>query len=116
MNKSKLKKISSILNIFQVLNKKDIDFFLSHSSDKAIQLILEIIFNLIFNERVVDKIKDRELLESVRSSMKNNKRKWCDIIKSKNPKTKLRFIRKQTGAGVVLDICSLVLPIIITLL
>ena len=38
------------------------------------------------------------------------------IIKSRNNKSKVNFIRKQIGSGVLDDICMLIIPIILTLL
>jgi hypothetical protein len=89
MNESKLKKISTVLRIFKNLDKSDLDFFILNTSNQSIQLM----FNLIFNEGLVSRIKDRGLLENVRASMRD--KKWCSVIKTKNDKTKLNFMRKQ---------------------
>jgi hypothetical protein len=116
MNNSKLKEISTVLRIFKNLDKKDLDFFILNTSNRSIQLILEIVYNLITNEGLVSRIGDRKLLKNVRTSMLGNKKKWCSVIKSKNEKTKLKFVRNQIGSGVIVSICSLVLPIIIGLI
>jgi hypothetical protein len=48
--------------------------------------------------------------------MKNNQKKWKATIKSRNNKSKVSFIRRQIGTGILDDICALIIPIIITLL
>lgn len=116
MNKSKLKKLLSLLRICKTLNKDDLNFFIQNTSNDSIQLILEVVYNLIFNENLVNRVKNDDLLKSVKSSMTDNRKKWCSVIKSNNVKSKNRFIRTQVGSGVLIDICSLVLPIILTML
>ena len=116
MNKSKLKKLLSLLRICKTLNKDDLNFFIQNTSNDSIQLILEVVYNLIFNENLVNRVKNDDLLKSVKSSMTDNRKKWCSVIKSNNDKSKNRFIRTQVGSGVLIDICSLVLPIILTML
>ena len=116
MNKSKLKKLLSLLRICKTLNKDDLNFFIQNTSNDSIQLILEVVYNLIFNENLVNRVKNDDLLKSVKSSMTDNRKKWCSVIKSDNVKSKNRFIQTQVGSGVLMDICSLVLPIILTML
>ena len=116
MNKSKLKKLLSLLRICKTLNKDDLKIFIQNTSDDSIQLILEVVYNLIFNENLVNRVKNDDLLKSVKSSMTDNSKILCSVIKSNNVKSKIRFIRTQVGSGVLIDICSLVLPIILTML
>ena len=116
MNKSKLKKLLSLLRICKTLNKDDLNFFIQNTSNDSIQLILEVVYNLIFNENLVNRVKNDDLLKSVKLSMTDNRKKWCSVIKSDNVKSKNRFIQTQVGSGVLMDICSLVLPIILTML
>ena len=115
MNKKKIKKISNVLSIFQSLNNEDLDYFCLNSNDESMKLFLEVIFNLITNEKISERVKDKNLLESVRGKMKN-KKKWCSIIKSKNNKARVTFIRKQIGSGILADISSLVFPILLALI
>ena len=116
MNKTKIKKISNVLSIFQSLNNEDLDYFCLNSNDESMKLFLEVIFNLITNKKISERVKDKNLLESVRGKMKNNKKKWCSIIKSKNNKARVTFIRKQIGSGILADISSLVFPILLALI
>ena len=116
MNKIKIKKITRILSIFHSLSNEDLDFFCLNANDESIQIFLEVIFNLITNENISKRVKDKDLFESVRAKMKNNKKKWQSTIKSRNNKSKVKFIRQQIGTGILDDICSLIIPIIITLL
>ena len=74
-------------------------------------------FNLITNQKLFDRAENKELLKQVRNVMKNNKtKKWCSMVKSTNDKTKLNFLRKQIGSGVLENIALIVLPIILALL
>ena len=116
MNKTKIKKISNVLSIFQSLNNEDLDYFCLNSNDESMKLFLEVIFNLITNEKISKRVKDKNLLESVRGKMRSNKKKWCSIIKSKNNKSKVTFIRKQIGSGILADISTLIIPILLTLI
>ena len=52
MNKKKIKKILSVLSIFQSLNNEDLDYFCLNSNDESMKLFLEVIFNLITNEKI----------------------------------------------------------------
>jgi hypothetical protein len=47
--------------------------------------------------------------------MKNNKKQWSSMVKSSNDKTKFNFLRKQIGSGVLENIASIVLPVILAL-
>ena len=87
-----------------------------NANDESIQIFLEVIFNLITNENISKRVKDKDLFESVRANMKNNQKKWKATIKSRNNKSKVSFIRRQIGTGILDDICALIIPIIITLL
>jgi hypothetical protein len=116
MNKKKLQKISRVLSIFKSLNGDDLDFFCLNANNESIQIFLEVVYNLISNESLFERVENKVLFESVRNAMKNNKKKWCSIIKSRNNKSKVNFIRKQIGSGVLDDICMLIIPIILTLL
>ena len=87
-----------------------------NANDESIQIFLEVIFNLITNENISKRVKDKDLFESVRAKMKNNQKKWKATIKSRNNKSKVSFIRRQIGTGILDDICALIIPIIITLL
>ena len=116
MNKKKIKKISSVLSIIHSLNDKDLDYFCLNANDESIKLFLEVIFNLISNEKISERVTDKNLFEIVRGKMRNNKKKWCSIIKSKNNKSKVNFIRKQIGTGILADISSLIIPILLTLI
>jgi len=116
MNKKKIKKISRVLSIFQSLNHEDLDYFCSNASDESIKLFLEVIYNLITNEKISERVSDKNLFETVRRKMKDNKKKWCSIVKSKNTKSKVSFIRKQIGSGILADISSLIIPILLTLI
>ena len=115
MNKTKIKKISNVLSIFQSLNNEDLDYFCLNSNDESMKLFLEVIFNLITNEKISKRVKDKNLLEMVQGKMRG-KKKWCSIIKSKNNKSRVTFIRKQIGSGILADISSLVIPILLTLI
>ena len=92
------------------------DYFCSNASDESIKLFLEVIFNLITNEKISERVSDKNLFETVRRKMKDNKKKWCSIVKSKNTKSKVSFIRKQIGSGILADISSLIIPILLTLI
>ena len=116
MNKKKIKKISHVLSIFQSLNHEDLDYFCLNASDDSIKLFLEVIFNLITNEKISERVTDKNLFETVRRKMKDNNKKWCSIVKSKNAKSKVSFIRKQIGSGILADISSLIIPILLTLI
>jgi hypothetical protein len=116
MNKKKIKKISNVLSIFHSLNNEDLDYFCLNANDESIKLFLEVIFNLITNEKISERATDKNLFETVRGKMRNNKKKWCSIIKSKNNKSKVNFIRKQIGSGILADISSLIIPILLTLI
>ena len=99
-----------------MLSNEDLDFFCLNANDESIQIFLEVIFNLITNENISKRVKDKDLFESVRAKMKNNQKKWKATIKSRNNKSKVNFIRRQIGTGILDDICTLIIPIIITLL
>jgi len=116
MNKKKIKKISRVLSIFQTLNHEDLDYFCKNAGDESIKLFLEVIFNLITNEKISERVTNKKLFETVRGKMKNNKKKWCSVIKSKNNKSKVSFIRRQIGSGILADISSLIIPILLTLI
>ena len=75
MNKFKKNKISSVLRIFKSLDKKDLDYFVKNTNAESLQLLLEVVYNLIFNEKLLNRIKDKELLISVKSCMKANRGK-----------------------------------------
>ena len=116
MNKKKIKKISRVLSIFQTLNHEDLDYFCKNAGDESIKLFLEVIFNLITNEKISERVTNKKLFETVRGKMKNNKKKWCSVIKSKSNKSKVSFIRRQIGSGILGDISSLIIPILLTLI
>ena len=84
MNKKKIKKISRVLSIFQSLNHEDLDYFCSNASDESIKLFLEVIFNLITNEKISERVSDKNLFETVRRKMKDNKKNG---VQSSSPKT-----------------------------
>ena len=88
------------------------DYFCLNASDESIKLFLEVIFNLITNEKISERVSDKNLFETVRRKMKDNKKKWCSIVKSKNTKSTVSFIRKQFGSGILADISSLIIPIL----
>ena len=110
MNKTKIKKISNVLSIFQSLNNEDLDYFCLNSNDESMQLFLEVIFNLITNKKISERVKDKN------QENEEQKKKWCSIIKSKNNKARVTFIRKQIGSGILADISSLVFPILLALI
>ena len=116
MNKFKKNKISSVLRIFKSLDKKDLDYFVKNTNAETLQLFLEVVYNLIFNEKLLNRIEDKELLISVKSCMKANRGRWCTVIKSKSEKSKLKFMREQIGSGIISDISSLILPIVLAIL
>lgn len=116
MNKLKFKKISSVLSIVKRLKPAELDYFILNTNDDTIQIILETIYNLIFNNELINRINNKKLLEKVRASMRDNKNKWCGVVKSKSKKNKRGFIRNQIGGGVITDICSLILPVVLGLL
>lgn len=116
MNKKKIKQISHVLSIFKTLNKEDLHFFCINSSKETVQIFLEVVFNLITNQKLFERVEDKELLERVRDVMRKNKKQWCSMVKSTNDKTKLNFLRRQIGSGVLENIASIVLPIILALL
>ena len=101
---------------FKTVNKEDLNFVCVNSSTETIQIFLEVVFNLITNQKLFDRIENTDLLEKVRNVMKNNKKRWCTVVKSQNNKTKLNFLRKQIGSGVLENIAEIVLPIILALL
>ena len=88
MNKKKIKKISHVLSIFKTLNKKELIFFGVNSSTEIIQIFLEVVFNLITNQKLFDRGENTDLLEKVRTVMKNHKKRWCTVVKSQNNKIK----------------------------
>ena len=116
MNNKKLRKISHVLSIFKTLSKEDLNFFYENSSKETVQIFLEVVFNQIYNQELSHRVEDKDLLERVRRVMKNKTNNWCTFIKSKNDKSKLNFIHKQIGSGILGDISSIVLPIIFALL
>ena len=65
MNKKKIKKISHVLSIFKTLNKEDLIFFCINSSKQTVQIFLEVVFNLITNQKLFEQVEDKELLERV---------------------------------------------------
>ena len=98
------------------MSNEDLNFFCLNANDESIQIFLEVIFNLITNENISKRVKDKDLFESVRAKMKNNQKKWKATINSRNNKSKVNFIRRQIGTGILDDICDLIIPIIISLL
>ena len=108
--------MSRVLSIFHSLSNEDLDFFCLNANDQSIQLFLEVIFNLVTNENLSRRVENKDLFETVRTKMKNNKKKWLSAIKSRNNRYKVNFIRKQIGTGILDNICSLIIPIILTLL
>ena len=82
MNKKKLQKNSCVLSIFNSLSGDDLDFFCLNSSKETIQIFLEVVYSLISNEFLSEKVKNKTLFESVRAAMKNDKKIWCSVIKS----------------------------------
>ena len=94
----------------------DLDFFCLNANNESIQIFLEVVFNLISNESLFERVENKVLFESVRNAMKNDRKRWCSIIKSRSNKSKVNFILKKIGSGVLDDICMLIIPIIITLL
>ena len=116
MNKKKLQKISRVLSLFKSLNGDDLDFVCLNANNESIQIFLEVVFNLISNESLFERVENKVLFESVRNVMKNDRKRWCAIIKSRSSKSKVYFILKEIGTGVLDDICMLIIPIILTLL
>ena len=74
MNKTKIKKISNVLSIFQAVKNVDLDYFCLDSNDESMQLFLEVIFNLITNKKISERVKDKNLIESERGKMKKKKK------------------------------------------
>ena len=116
MNKLKKNKILSVLRILKSLDKKDLDYFVENTSPESLRLFLEVVHNLIFNDKLLSSINDKDLLNSIKSCMKVNRKKWSSVVKSRSEKSRRRFVRTQIGSGVISDIASLILPIVLAIL
>ena len=80
MNKKKLQKISRVLSIFKSLNGDDLDFFRLNANNESIQIFLEVVFNLISNESLFERVENKVLFESVCNVMKNDsQRSWSRV-------------------------------------
>ena len=75
MNKKKIKKISHVLSIFKTLNKKELIFFGVNSSTEIIQIVLEVVFNWITNQKLFNRVENTDLLEKVRNGMEKKIKK-----------------------------------------
>ena len=62
MNKKKLQKISRVLSIFKSLNGDDLDFFCLNANNESIQIFLEVVFNLISNESLFERVEEKNIV------------------------------------------------------
>ena len=58
MNKKKLQTISRLLSIFKSLNGDDFDFVCLNANNESIQIFLEVVFNLISNESLFERVEN----------------------------------------------------------
>ena len=98
----KKSKATSIRNTYEILhhNKKDLRGTINHLSDETIDLILEIISNIVFNEKIIHQLKNKKIFNTLRKKIVPHKKEFINILTKKaSLKKKKKFIIRQTGSG-----------------
>ena len=119
MKKSQLVKIKNTVGMLQH-NRKDLKTMISHLSDEAIHIILEIISNIVFNNKVLNHLGKKKSFKILQKKMKLQQKKWENILtKPSSANTRKKFILTQTGAGTpkiletILQFLPALLPLIL---
>ena len=111
-------KIKNIFDTFKMLkkNKKSLPSLIQMLSPETIDIILETIYNLVFNKRFKLRLMKYKEYNILRKRMFVDKKLWLQLLTKKNniKKKKLYMVSQQGGS--IIGILAKIISIIPTLI
>ena len=106
------RKVRTLINRLNSLKKADLKYVISLMDDHSLDMFREVFLNLNYNTLNLKGENADKLIKLMRSNQK-----MCEAIADKNVpnKTRKRYLKKTTGAGLVTLALSILAPAIASL-
>lgn len=99
--------------ICRKLSPNELTFLIEHCDQYTSHLIIELLYNCIYNEDIFKVLAKRKKFEGIRAELNNNKKDILKILKVGDPIDKrVKLMKKQVGSGLITALVSALATII----